>query len=128
MSSTMMGKSKKTRVRKHLNYALGWLQETAPEVIDGEEIKGSERQCLVLLDLPPGLTDAQKRSRTSIEAAVKRAVYDQKLKEFGNKKLMVISFYEPFEVPFEEVTETKLVPPRNPEYEYIPLVDLIEGK
>ena len=105
--------TRKKRVHKHLNYRLAWVQETASDIgPNGEEIPG--RPCLVLMGLPPGLTEKQATSRTAIKRAVKKAVYEDKMKEYGNKQLVIVSFDDTFTVPFEEVTETKLVPPLVP--------------
>lgn len=102
--------TRKKRVHKPLNYRLAWVQETAPDIgPKGEEIPG--RPCLVLMDLPPGLTEKQATSRAAIKRAVKKAVYEDKLKEYGNKQLVIVSYDDTFTVPFEEVTEVKLVPP-----------------
>ena len=104
----------KTRVRRTLTYALGEVEQTAPDFdANGNPVPGTERSCIVLTELPPGLTESQSRNRNSIEAAVRKAVYEDGLKQFGNKQLVVVTFSKPFEVPFEEVTETKLVPPRS---------------
>ena len=113
-AATEKTSEKKPRTRKPTQFALGWVTETAPETdADGKEIPGSERTCIVLLNLPPGLDDAQKRSRDAIQRACKRAVYEDGLEEFGNKKLRVISFGEDFQYDFKKIqmTTTKLVSP-----------------
>ena len=103
---------KKQRVRRLLTYALGEVDTTAPDVDEnGDDIPGSARTCIVLTELPTGLSESQSRNRDSIKRAVEKAVYDRGLKQFGNKKLVVVTFDAPFEVPFEERTETKLIPP-----------------
>lgn len=109
---TKTGKKSQSRVRKVLDYGLFWVQETAPEIDPktGQEIPGTERPCLVRLPLPPGLNEHQRRNRNAIKAAVRRAVYEHKMKEYGNKLLVIAAIGEPFEAPFVEVTETKLVP------------------
>jgi hypothetical protein len=113
-TKTTKKKKKAARTRKPTGFALGWVTETAPERDDaGNEIPGTSRTCIVLLDLPPGLDDAGKRSRDAIERATKRAVYDNGMEEYGNKKLRVISFGEDFDVPFEKTTVTRLLPPEK---------------
>ena len=111
-TATATKTTKKTRQRKPTNFALGWVTETAAETDDdGKEIPGTSRTCIVLIDLPPGLDEAGTRSRDAIERATKRAVYDNGLAEFGNKKLRVIQFGEDFDVPFEKTTVTRLLAP-----------------
>ncbi len=101
------------RVRKPLNYKLGEIDFTALDVdpATGEGIPGTAKMVIVLQDLPPGLDHTKSRSRDQIKKAVRKAVYEDGRKEFGNRKLVVVTFDEPFEVPFTEVTETKLIPP-----------------
>jgi hypothetical protein len=112
MTDATATKPKKTRSRKQTNFALGWVTETAAEQdAEGNEIPGTSRTCIVLLDLPPGLDEAGKRSRDAIERACKKAVYDEGLVEFGNKKLVVINYGDEFTVDFKKVTVVKLMPP-----------------
>lgn len=95
---------------------LVWVTETAPVVgEDGQPIPGSERRCYVEMDLPPGLDEAGKRSRDAIKRAVKTAVYKEGMTEYGNKDLAVISRDEIFQVKYERVTVTKLLPPEQAE-------------
>lgn len=96
-----------------LNFKLGEIDYTAPDIdpATGKEIPGTAKAVIVLQDLPPSLDQSKSRSRDQIKKAVRKAVYDEGLKEFGNRKFVVVTFDEPFEVPFTEVTETKLVPP-----------------
>lgn len=67
------------------------------------------------MDLPPGLDEAGKRNRESIERACKKAVYEKGMEEYGNKKLVVISYGEYFDIPFERTTVTRLLPPEKAE-------------
>ncbi len=102
----------KKRTRKSMNYALGWITETEGEKDgDDNEIPGTARVVHVLMDLPPGLDEAQARNRDAIERACHRAVYEKGLAEYGNKKFVVVTFGDPFEVPFEKTTVTRLLPP-----------------
>jgi hypothetical protein len=119
----------KARGRKPTNFALGWKTSTAPELDeDGNEVEGSSRTCIVLMNLPPGLDDAQKRSRDSIARACKRAVYELGMEEFGSpetgnleedqknkKELVVVSLGEPFVLPYQKTTVTRLLPPDKAE-------------
>lgn len=95
---------------------LVWVTETAPaQDDDGNTIPGSERRCYVEMDLPPGLDEAGKRSRDAIKRAVKKAVYEEGMTEYGNKDLAVISRDDIFQVEYERVTVTKLLPPDKAE-------------
>ena len=106
--------SKKKRTRKQLNFGLGWVTETANELDDeGNEIPGTSRKCIVMMPLPPNLDEAGARSRDAIERATKNAVYKEGLEEYGNKKLIVISYGDEFDVPFEKTTVVKLQPPKS---------------
>jgi len=107
---------KQQRTRKPTHFALGWVTETAPEQdADGKPIPGSERECVVIMPLPPGLDEAQKRSRDAIQRACKKAVYEQGLEEYGNRRLRVISYGEDFQYDFKkvEITTTKLLTPEE---------------
>jgi len=109
--SEIVTEEKSPRLRKPINYALGWVQITEG-VLDEDDkvVDGSGLPCFVVMDFPPGMTEAQKRNRSSIQLAVRKAVYEQGLKEYGNKKFVVLSYGEEFDAPFVERTETKLVP------------------
>jgi hypothetical protein len=67
------------------------------------------------MDLPPGMDEADKRSRDGIKRACRKAVYEEGLTEYGNKSLAVISHDEFFMVDYERVTVTKLLPPAKAE-------------
>lgn len=98
------------RVRKPHDFVLCWVNETAPETDeDGNEIEPG-RQCYVVMDLPPGLTEEQMRNRTAIKRACHKAVFDLGLKDYGNKPLRVGAFGDVFEIKYEEKTITKLYP------------------
>jgi hypothetical protein len=95
-----------------MNYALGWVTETEAEKDgEGNEIPGTSQTVHVITALPPGLDEAGARNRDAIERACKRAVYEDGLEEFGNKKFVVVTYGEPFTVPFERTTVTQLLPP-----------------
>lgn len=99
-----------------MNYGLFWVTESEPEKDDsGQPIPGTERTLFVQMPLPPGLDEAAKRDRNAIERATKKAVYEDQNIEFGNKKLIVASYGDIFEVPYERVTVTKLMPPEKAE-------------
>jgi len=116
MVDTTVDEKKKKRNRRASNYALGWVTETECEQDEaGNLVPGTDRTCIVLMDLPPGLDDIDKRSRDVIERATKRAVYELGMEEYGNKKLRVISFGEDFDVPFEKIKVTRLLPPDKAE-------------
>jgi hypothetical protein len=90
--------------------------ETAPEKdANGRDIPGSARRCFVEMDLPPGLTDAEKRSRDAIERACRRAVYEEGLVEYGNKQLRVGSFGDIFSNNYERVSVVRLMTPEKAE-------------
>lgn len=92
------------------------MTETAPEKDkSGNEIPGSARRCYVEMDLPPGLSEAEKRSRDAIERACRRAVYEEGLTEYGNKQLRVGSFGDIFEHRYERVSVVRLMTPEKAE-------------
>lgn len=106
-----MEKPKQTRNRRVANFGLFQVEQTADVDDAGKEIPGTRRVVLVEVPLPGGLTAAQRRSRAAIKTAVHKAVYDDGIKDYGNKQLVVVDLGEPFNVQFTEVTETRLVPP-----------------
>ena len=106
----------KKRNRKVETFVLGWVTETAAVTDDeGNEIPGSARRCFVEMDMPPGMDESDKRSRDAIKRACKKAVYEDGLTEYGNKKLAVLKHDDFFSVDFERVTVTKLLPPEKAE-------------
>ena len=109
-------KKRAKRTRKQLPYILGWLNETEAEKDEeGNEIPGTSRKVFVVMELPPGLDDAGKRSREAIERACKRAVYELGMEEYGNKKFSVLQVGDEFDVPYERTTITQLLPPDKAE-------------
>lgn len=92
---------RKPPVRKPSKYRLVWITE-----IDAGDT------CYVELPIPPGLEEAQLNNRAAIKAAVRSAVYDKGMKEYGNKKLAVISYTDEFEFAFVEETQVVLRPPK----------------
>jgi len=106
----------KKRNRKVETFVLAWVTETAAVHDDeGKEIPGSARRCYVELDMPPGMDESDKRSRDAIKRACKKAVYEDGLTEYGNKRLAVLKRDDFFSVDFERVTVTKLLPPEKAE-------------
>jgi len=71
-------------------------------------VEGSADTCLVILPPPPGIPEDKANNAKEIERWANKAVYEQGLKEYGNKKLIVAALGEEFEVPFEE--RAQLVP------------------
>ena len=98
-----------------MNYSLAVEDVAAAETDDnGKPIEGSGGQRVwVEHPLPPNLTEKQTRSRDAIRRACNDAVYKEGLKEYGNKRFIVVTYSDPFEIEFEEVTSTKLVAPKN---------------
>ena len=65
----------------------------------------------VPVQMPP-VTDKQRVYADAIEAACRKAVYEDAQRAYGNQKLAVITIERSFEVPFEE--KPALVPPKAP--------------
>ena len=107
-------KKKKSRKGRKSNFVLAWPTETATtKDEDGNEIPGEV--CYVVKPLPPGLTPEQTRSRASIERAIRAAVFDDGLKEYGNTDFVVLDVGELFRVDFVEENITRLRPPKDGE-------------
>lgn len=113
-SAAVAKKKKITRNRKPSNYALCWVTETKEER-DGDKVIVPSQTCYVQMPLPPTIEDKQRRTRNGIKSAVKQAVFKHGLKEYGNKKLIVVSYDEPFEFNFVEEKVTRLRPPKDGE-------------
>ena len=65
----------------------------------------------VPVQMPP-LSEKQRTYAPLIEAACRKAVYEDAQRTYGNQKLAVITIERSFEVPFEE--RPALVPPKTP--------------
>lgn len=93
---------------------IGYITEVNAEVDEhGHPISGTGQRAFVELPLPPTINPNKNLSTHAIERAVKAAVYDENLKEYGNRNLVVLSFGDTFRFDFEEVKRTLLRPPGN---------------
>jgi len=97
-----------------MNFVLGWVTEAECKLDDdGNPVPGTGKRCFVEIPIPPNLEEGQKRNRDGIKRAVKKAVFEHGLKEYGNRELVVISFRDTFSVDFVEETRTVLLPAEN---------------
>ena len=71
------------------------------------------QRCFVELPFPPNLDTSRPLSRASIQRAVRNAVYEEGLEEYGNKTLVVLNYGEFFDIEFEKKHLTILCPPEK---------------
>ena len=109
-------KPKKKRTRKPEVFVLACVVETEATLDDdGNEIPGTKREAFVPMEFPPNMDEADKRSRDAIKRACRRAVYDDGLTEYGNRPLVVLKHDDIFQVEYERVVVSKLLPPKKAE-------------
>jgi len=106
---------KQTRVGKKQQFVLGWLTEVADEIINDVTVPGP--RCFVEMPLPPSCDEKSSRSRDLIKKAVRKAVYEEGLTEYGNKSLTVLTVGEIFDFQYvtEEIQKTILRAPKDGE-------------
>lgn len=117
MSDTTTDSSvdKKRRIvqRKPSTLVLAWATEAECKLDEaGRPIAGTGQRCYVPMRFPPTLDKTQYNNKAAIKAAVRNAVYECGLKEYGNKPLVILSYSEEFEFPFVAEIQTVLRPPK----------------
>jgi len=102
---------KPRRPRKPLDYKLVFLDVTGEFDEEGKLIPGTERQVYVEMPMPPGIDESNSRNRDAIERALRRAVYELGLEEYGNRDLKIAALGETIRNDYEKTTITRLLPP-----------------
>lgn len=99
----------KRRVRKPVEFELVYPTESANDIdpATGAEIPGSAKRVYVRVPLPPIKGAVTRRS---IERAVQKALFENGMKEYGNRPFRVAMLGPEFRFDFEEETVTRLVP------------------
>jgi hypothetical protein len=70
----------------------------------------TKQLCFAVINTPPLPADAVPSPRL-IEAACRKAVYEDGVRDYGNRNLVVLSVLQTFEIPFVE--RMALAPPVN---------------